>query len=207
MVSSWLEQLATATLHITVHRRTALLLASRFHSDLPQFPPLCWLLLALIRHPHKSQPPAPAASSCAIRKKRKDYTFWRQFNEKPSIIPGCPGIGYKIHIQTTLSAHQLHNRWTLFMLLSAHNFLIALSAHCGQLICTLLTTCLHNVYNSSAHCVRLVLNIAYLPSEDAARRSSGRQAKGVWPSHHNASFPLPIWHRILQTAWSHITDV
>jgi len=24
-------------------------------------------------------------------KKRKDYTFWRQFNEKPSIIPGCPG--------------------------------------------------------------------------------------------------------------------
>jgi len=25
-------------------------------------------------------------------KKRKDYTFRRQFNEKPSIIPGCPGI-------------------------------------------------------------------------------------------------------------------
>ena len=24
-------------------------------------------------------------------KKRKDYAFWRQFNEKPSIIPGCPG--------------------------------------------------------------------------------------------------------------------
>ncbi len=24
-------------------------------------------------------------------KKRKDYTFRRQFNEKPSIIPGCPG--------------------------------------------------------------------------------------------------------------------
>ncbi len=24
-------------------------------------------------------------------KKRKDYTFWRQLNEKPSIIPGCPG--------------------------------------------------------------------------------------------------------------------
>ncbi len=23
-------------------------------------------------------------------KKRKDYAFWRQFNEKPSIIPGCP---------------------------------------------------------------------------------------------------------------------
>jgi len=25
------------------------------------------------------------------RKKRKDYAFWRQFNEKPSIIWGCPG--------------------------------------------------------------------------------------------------------------------
>ena len=23
-------------------------------------------------------------------KKRKDYAFWRQFNEKPSITPGCP---------------------------------------------------------------------------------------------------------------------
>ena len=80
-----------------------------------------------------------------------------------------------------------------------------LSAHGGKSICTLGTTCLHNVYNLSAHCVRLVLHIAYLPSEDAAGRSSGRQAKGVWPSHHNPSFPLPIWHRILQTAWSHIT--
>jgi len=25
-------------------------------------------------------------------KKRKDYTFGCQFNEKPSIIPGCPGL-------------------------------------------------------------------------------------------------------------------
>jgi len=24
--------------------------------------------------------------------KREDYAFWRQFDEKPSIIPGCPGI-------------------------------------------------------------------------------------------------------------------
>ena len=27
----------------------------------------------------------------AKEKKRRDYAFWRQFNEKPSIIPGCPG--------------------------------------------------------------------------------------------------------------------
>ena len=95
-----------------------------------------------------------------------------------------------------------------------------LSAHWGQVVCTMCATCLHNVYNSSAHCARLVLHIAYslsahcvglvlhiayLPSEDTAGRSSGRQSKGVGPSHHNASFPLPIWHRILQTAWSHIT--
>ena len=26
-------------------------------------------------------------------KGRLDYTFWRQFDEKPSIIPGCPGMG------------------------------------------------------------------------------------------------------------------
>ena len=25
-------------------------------------------------------------------KKRKDYTVWRQVNEKPSAILGCPGI-------------------------------------------------------------------------------------------------------------------
>ena len=23
-------------------------------------------------------------------KRRKDFAFWRQFDEKPSIIPGCP---------------------------------------------------------------------------------------------------------------------
>ncbi len=28
--------------------------------------------------------------SCA--QKRKDYAFRHQFNEKPSVIPGCPGL-------------------------------------------------------------------------------------------------------------------
>jgi len=27
-----------------------------------------------------------------LKKKRKDYAFWHQFNEKPSIIPGCPAF-------------------------------------------------------------------------------------------------------------------
>ena len=26
-----------------------------------------------------------------IKNKRKDYTFWRQFDEKPSVVPSCPG--------------------------------------------------------------------------------------------------------------------
>ena len=49
-----------------------------------------------------SLPPAPScsqgqvmpreASVVTIVKKRKDYAFRRQFNEKPRITPGCPGI-------------------------------------------------------------------------------------------------------------------
>ncbi len=31
-------------------------------------------------------------------KKRKDYTFRRQFDEKPSIIPGCPGLQVTIFV-------------------------------------------------------------------------------------------------------------
>ncbi len=30
-------------------------------------------------------------------KNREDYAFWRQFNEKPSIIPGCPGAQRTIY--------------------------------------------------------------------------------------------------------------
>jgi len=33
-----------------------------------------------------------ACQRVPIEKKRKDYTFRRQLNEKPSIIPGCPGV-------------------------------------------------------------------------------------------------------------------
>ena len=35
--------------------------------------------------------PAKVAMIVRKEKKRKDYTFWHQFDEKPSIIPGCPG--------------------------------------------------------------------------------------------------------------------
>ena len=31
-----------------------------------------------------------------VQKKRKDHTFWRQFDEKPSVEPGCPVSGVYI---------------------------------------------------------------------------------------------------------------
>ncbi len=31
-------------------------------------------------------------TGAAQAKEKKDYTFWRQFNEKPSIVPACPGL-------------------------------------------------------------------------------------------------------------------
>ena len=42
--------------------------------------------------------PRPSARylSLAQEKKRKDSVFWRQSNEKPSIIPGCPGVLLKL---------------------------------------------------------------------------------------------------------------
>ncbi len=35
------------------------------------------------------------------KRERKEYAFWRQFNEKPSIIPGCPESNKK-HLRLTL---------------------------------------------------------------------------------------------------------
>jgi hypothetical protein len=39
------------------------------------------------------------------RKKRKDYHFRRQFYEKPSIRPGCPGMSVGICVQGRLTAN------------------------------------------------------------------------------------------------------
>ncbi len=38
-------------------------------------------------------------------KKRKDYAFRRQFNEKPSVIPGCPGQQTCINCSVLASDH------------------------------------------------------------------------------------------------------
>ena len=35
---------------------------------------------------------------------RKDYAFWRQLHEKPSIIPGCRGIITILIMTKTLSS-------------------------------------------------------------------------------------------------------
>jgi len=59
------------------------------HTQKPSWqahPLTCWqgqhpLLLSFIYVPYSSQ-----------EKKRKDYAFQRRFDEKPSIIPGCPGM-------------------------------------------------------------------------------------------------------------------
>ncbi len=44
-------------------------------------------------------------SSCEKRK-RKDYTFRRQFNEQPSIIPGCSGFVHVIHVRQPYTGSQ-----------------------------------------------------------------------------------------------------
>ncbi len=41
---------------------------------------------------HTSCPDAMLFHLLDLEKKRKDYAFWRQFNEKPSIVPGCPDL-------------------------------------------------------------------------------------------------------------------
>ena len=41
------------------------------------------------------------AGSGGAEKKGKDYAFRRQFNEKPSIIPGCPGVVEQVYLPET----------------------------------------------------------------------------------------------------------
>ena len=52
--------------------------------------------------------PAPVhTTAVSHRKKRKDYAFWRQFNEKPRIIRGCPGtVSLKLSYQKLSSVSQ-----------------------------------------------------------------------------------------------------
>ncbi len=44
-----------------------------------------------------------AVSCLRKEKKGKDHAFWCQCNEKPSIIPGCPGVSFlaSLELSTT----------------------------------------------------------------------------------------------------------
>ena len=51
------------------------------------------------------------------KRKRKDYTFRRQFNEKPSIIPGCPGGDiFNMCVSQSALSHLVltHELWQMF---------------------------------------------------------------------------------------------
>ncbi len=48
---------------------------------------------------------------CELEKKRKDYAFQCQFNEKPSIIPGCPGEECESHNQVQLDICAFAEQW------------------------------------------------------------------------------------------------
>ena len=50
----------------------------------------CFQLVMLSISPPQCPPP-PILPPKGLKKERKDYTFRCQFNEKPSITPGCPG--------------------------------------------------------------------------------------------------------------------
>ena len=53
--------------------------------------------------------PPHAMTQAPIEKKRKDYAFRHQFNEKPSIIPGCPGTSTNNPIQKLVPQHACLN--------------------------------------------------------------------------------------------------
>ncbi len=57
------------------------------------FNPNGFCLAYLKDHALCELPAAPLACRLVLtsKKKRKVYVFWRQFNEKPSIVLGCPG--------------------------------------------------------------------------------------------------------------------
>ena len=54
-------------------------------------------------------------STQALEKKRKDYAFWRQFNEKPNIIPGCPGHTHKHYVCIAVLLRPQHDK-SLFVI-------------------------------------------------------------------------------------------
>ena len=85
---------------------------------LPRWVPIA---VGLSRHPCIMSQPA--------EKKRKDYAFWRQFNEKRSVIPGCPGQS-RLRMSSTGSMHVLQ---MLAAMLAAANSAVITKSGLAQL--------------------------------------------------------------------------
>ena len=52
---------------------------------------LCLYMAAGVNQ-SKMRSPVLTIHTVRVEKKKKDYAFRRQVNEKPGVIPGCPGI-------------------------------------------------------------------------------------------------------------------
>ena len=73
-----------------------------------------------------------------VRKKRTDYAFWRQFDEKPSIIPGCPGM-IKVMIRSPKLRYDMSQDRARYI---PDQLMTSLTFACGQ--CALM---MHKLYS------------------------------------------------------------
>jgi len=79
-------------------------------------PEACCIALESLQACLCKQLPVPAArctASLPKRKRRKDYAFWRQSNEKPSIIPGCLGACQRHLLQGQAAVFEAQRRASL----------------------------------------------------------------------------------------------
>ena len=80
--------------------------ASSSHMAMPSNQPVLSASACDISLAYASCKPRLAVLQVPVEKKRKDYAFQRQFNEKPSIIPGCPVQVPVYTLQVSLHALQ-----------------------------------------------------------------------------------------------------
>ena len=110
--------------------------------------------------------PCAAMAFCVLLK-REDYAFRRQFNEKPSIIPGCPGLLCAIaSVELCTTLPPLSDKMLLVMLCSAlpcarthiHKQAHKLHSSClsyTDLIPDAMATHVILIYQASVKCTRL----------------------------------------------------
>ena len=69
-----------------------------------------------LQEAHECQGPAFSMVTCSKKRKgnkqkRKDHAFRRQFNEKPSVIPGCPGTCKDALLSRTFDWQPCSTHW------------------------------------------------------------------------------------------------